>query len=100
LEQVGSGIKREFVAPGCLAGFTQRFAIASVFKIGQVLLNFYVTIGNLLPKNLREVLVLKEYGDLDYQEIAKILGISVGNVKVRAHRARTRLAVVLEEKGV
>jgi len=55
---------------------------------------------NGLPKNLREVLVLKEFGDLDYQEIAKILGISVGNVKVRAHRARTRLAVVLEEKGV
>lgn len=52
-----------------------------------------------LPQNLREVLVLKEYGDLSYQEIAQILHISEGNVKVRAHRGRLRLAKALEEKG-
>ncbi len=52
-----------------------------------------------LPKNLREVLVLSEYGDLSYREIAEILTISVGNVKVRAHRARARLQKVLEERG-
>ncbi len=46
---------------------------------------------NKLPKNLREVLILKEYGDLNYKEIGKILGITEGNVKVRVFRAREKL---------
>ncbi len=46
-----------------------------------------------LPKKLKEVLVLKEYGDLNYKEIASILRISEGNVKVRVYRARERLAM-------
>jgi RNA polymerase sigma-70 factor (ECF subfamily) len=55
---------------------------------------------NNLPKNLRDVMVLKEYGSLSYGEIAETLGISVANVKVRVHRARTRLAKELEEGDV
>ena len=50
---------------------------------------------NKLPAKMRMVLVLKEYGDLGYREIAKIMGISEGNVKVRAFRARERLAQLL-----
>jgi RNA polymerase sigma-70 factor (ECF subfamily) len=50
---------------------------------------------NKLPEKMRMVLVLKEYGDLNYKEIAKILGIREGNVKVRAFRARERLAQLL-----
>jgi RNA polymerase sigma-70 factor (ECF subfamily) len=46
---------------------------------------------NLLPEKLREVLVLKEYGGMNYKEIGKVLGISEGNVKVRAFRAREAL---------
>lgn len=53
-----------------------------------------------LPPKLREVIILKEYGDLSYPEIAATLGISVGNVKVRVHRARERLAVELEAHDV
>lgn len=49
-----------------------------------------------LPKNLRDVIVLKEFGGLSYAEIAGTLGITVGNVKVRVHRARERLAKELE----
>ena len=49
-----------------------------------------------LPRKMRMVLVLKEYGDLNYREIAGILGISEGNVKVRAFRARERLAQLLD----
>ena len=45
-----------------------------------------------LPDKLKEVLILKEYGDLNYKEIASILRISEGNVKVRVYRARERLA--------
>jgi RNA polymerase sigma-70 factor (ECF subfamily) len=48
-----------------------------------------------LPENLRMVLILKEYGDLNYKEIGRILGISEGNVKVRVFRARERLAALL-----
>ncbi len=55
---------------------------------------------NDLPRSLRDVIVLKEYGGLSYGEIAETLGISIANVKVRVHRARTRLAEKLEEGDV
>jgi RNA polymerase sigma-70 factor (ECF subfamily) len=48
-----------------------------------------------LPENLRMVLVLKEYSEMNYKEIGKVLGISEGNVKVRVFRARERLAALL-----
>lgn len=48
-----------------------------------------------LPDNLRMVVILKEYGDLDYKAIGKILGITEGNVKVRVHRARKKLEEAL-----
>jgi RNA polymerase sigma factor (sigma-70 family) len=51
---------------------------------------------NRLPAKMRMVLILREYGDLNYREIAGILGISEGNVKVRAFRARERLAQLLD----
>jgi RNA polymerase sigma-70 factor (ECF subfamily) len=38
---------------------------------------------------------LKEYSEMNYKEIGKVLGISEGNVKVRVFRARERLAVLL-----
>jgi RNA polymerase sigma-70 factor (ECF subfamily) len=50
-----------------------------------------------LPKNLRMVLVLREYGELNYKKIGQVLGISEGNVKVRVFRARERMAVLLKE---
>jgi RNA polymerase sigma-70 factor (ECF subfamily) len=40
-------------------------------------------------------LILKEYGELNYKEIGRSLGISEGNVKVRVFRARERLAGLL-----
>jgi RNA polymerase sigma-70 factor (ECF subfamily) len=54
---------------------------------------------NKLPENLRMVLILKEYGDLNYKEIGRALGISEGNVKVRVFRARERLAALLAGNG-
>jgi RNA polymerase sigma-70 factor (ECF subfamily) len=53
----------------------------------------------LLPENLKIVLVLKEYGELSYKEIGRALGISEGNVKVRVFRARERLAALLKTSG-
>jgi RNA polymerase sigma-70 factor (ECF subfamily) len=51
-----------------------------------------------LPENLRIVLILKEYGELNYKEIGRALGISEGNVKVRVFRARERLSGFLAEE--
>ena len=49
-----------------------------------------------LPENLRVVLILKEYAEMNYKDIGKVLNISEGNVKVRVFRARERLAVLLQ----
>lgn len=48
-----------------------------------------------LPLKLRTVLILKEYGQLSYKEIAGILKITEGNVKVRVYRARAGLEEIL-----
>jgi RNA polymerase sigma factor (sigma-70 family) len=53
---------------------------------------------DMLPENLRMVLVLKEYADLNYKEIGSILGISEGNVKVRVFRGREKLLKILKER--
>ena len=55
---------------------------------------------NKLPKSLREVLILREYGDLNYKEIGKVLGITEGNVKIRMFRAREQLEKLLEADDV
>lgn len=49
-----------------------------------------------LPVAHRQVVTLLLEG-LDHQEIADVLGLSVNNVAVRAHRARAALRVLLEE---
>jgi len=48
-----------------------------------------------LPYNLRIVLKLKEYEEMNYKEIGRELGINEGNVKVRVFRARERLTALL-----
>ena len=50
-----------------------------------------------LPTQFREVLVLREYNDLSYREIADIVGAPVGTVMSRLSRARERLAAALSE---
>jgi RNA polymerase sigma-70 factor (ECF subfamily) len=50
----------------------------------------------LLPEPLRVALVLSDTMELSRQEIADILEIEVGNVKVRLHRARKALKEILE----
>jgi len=53
-----------------------------------------------LPEKYKSVLVLKEYGLLNYKEIGKVLGIAEGNVKVRVFRAREALATMMREDGI
>ena len=51
-----------------------------------------------LPHPLREVLVLREYGDLSYQEIAAALDIKRGTVMSRLNRARTAVVGMIREE--
>lgn len=53
-----------------------------------------------LPVKLKMVLIMREYADLNYKEIGRILQISEGNVKVRVHRAREQLAKLLGDENV
>ena len=50
---------------------------------------------DLLPQSLRAVVVLNDVLELSQPEIAEILGIEAGSVKVRLHRARRRLRDIL-----
>lgn len=48
-----------------------------------------------LPARHRDVLLLIAWGDLDYTEAAQALGVPVGTVRSRLHRARVRLRQAL-----
>jgi RNA polymerase sigma-70 factor, ECF subfamily len=50
-----------------------------------------------LPESHRAVILLYDIQGLSHQEIADVLGIEVGAVKVRLHRARKKLRAVLED---
>jgi RNA polymerase sigma-70 factor, ECF subfamily len=44
-----------------------------------------------MPHAHREIILLKDTHDLGHAEIAEVLGISVGNARIRLHRARKML---------
>ena len=48
-----------------------------------------------LPIDFREIILLREYEDLSYQEIANVLDCPVGTVMSRLGRARSKLHVLL-----
>jgi RNA polymerase sigma-70 factor (ECF subfamily) len=47
-----------------------------------------------LPEDRREILVLTRYQEMEYDEVAKVLGCNVGAVKTRVHRATRDLAEI------
>jgi len=53
-----------------------------------------------LPPAFKEVVVLREWDDLPYDEIALRLGLSVGTVKSRLFRARSQLEKILKNKMI
>lgn len=53
-----------------------------------------------LPEAYRAPLVLHYWHDLPLEEIGQILGIPVGTVKTRLHRARALVRLELAKKGV
>ena len=53
-----------------------------------------------LPENQRVALTLVTYQELRYEEVAKILGCSVGAVKTLIHRARQKMKKLLIKAGI
>ena len=51
----------------------------------------------LLPESLRTVLIDSEIWGLSHQEIADKLDLTLENVRVRLHRARTKMKEILQE---
>jgi RNA polymerase sigma-70 factor (ECF subfamily) len=49
-----------------------------------------------LSPDMREAVILRDLQDLDYQEIAQVLGVPEGTVKSRINRGRLELARVLK----
>ncbi len=49
-----------------------------------------------LPEPIRETLILREFHDLSYADIAKLLGISEGTVKSRISRGREQIKLFLK----
>jgi RNA polymerase sigma-70 factor, ECF subfamily len=51
-----------------------------------------------LPREERDALLLFAWADLAYAEIASILGVPVGTVRSRLHRARAHVRAALERE--
>jgi RNA polymerase sigma-70 factor (ECF subfamily) len=53
-----------------------------------------------LPEEQREVVILKEYQELTFLEIAQTLDVPVSTVKTRLYRGLVQLRQQLEHQGV
>ena len=51
-----------------------------------------------LPEPFQSILVLREYGDLSYEQLSEVLGVPKGTVESRLFRARLRMRDWLLEK--
>jgi len=54
---------------------------------------------NKLPEKKRQMIIMAEFSDMSYADIAEELNISEGTVKSRLSRARASLAEILKENG-
>lgn len=52
-----------------------------------------------LPDKYRQVLILRHWHELSYEEIARVTELSIAAVKTRLHRARQMLATSLAARG-
>lgn len=50
-----------------------------------------------LPANHREIVLLRDIDGLSYEEIAAVIGVSVGTVKSRLNRARATLRELIKD---
>jgi RNA polymerase sigma-70 factor (ECF subfamily) len=52
-----------------------------------------------LPAEYREVIVLREFEQLDYKQMADVIGVPIGTVMSRLARARQRLRTALQKEN-
>lgn len=52
----------------------------------------------LLDNNFKEIIALRYFDELSYEEIAQYLNISIPNVKVQLHRAKKQLQRIAQRK--
>jgi RNA polymerase sigma-W factor len=55
---------------------------------------------DLLPENYRIIVILRHQEHLSYDEISENLGIPLGTVKARIHRARRMIRDIFKERGL
>jgi RNA polymerase sigma-70 factor, ECF subfamily len=53
-----------------------------------------------LPEEQQEVIILKEYQELTFAQIAEVLGLPASTVKTRLYRGLSQLRIALERQGV
>ncbi len=69
---------------------------ADAARRSEVQIRVRLAIENLEPEE-REIIVLREFQDLKYKEMASLLDVPVGTVMSRLYAARTKLAKQLED---
>ncbi|MGI6453055.1 MAG: sigma-70 family RNA polymerase sigma factor [Syntrophomonadaceae bacterium] len=58
----------------------------------------WIELSRLLPEKSRQILLLRDYYEFSYQEIADILNITVSNVKITLYRARQKIREVISDE--
>lgn len=53
---------------------------------------------NTLPDNQREVMILRELEEMEYEEISQITGLGLNNIRVLLSRGRTKVKEILVHK--
>ncbi|MFO0940210.1 MAG: sigma-70 family RNA polymerase sigma factor [Pirellulales bacterium] len=53
----------------------------------------------MLDEERRMVLILRDFEDMDYESIAKVLELPIGTVRSRIHRARLELKALFQSKA-
>ncbi len=60
--------------------------------------NYYIQKAiDSLEESFKEVIILRDIEDMDYEEIAKVTGLPLGTVKSRINRGREKLKKLLSE---
>lgn len=71
------------------------FVNSSISYEQKELLDLITRSLDLLDDDYREAFVLREYSGLTYEEIAEVMGTSVGNAKSRVFRAKQKIKSIL-----
>lgn len=51
-----------------------------------------------LPENYREILIMQYFSNMQLKDVAAVLGLTPGNARILAHRAKNKLREMMEEK--